>query len=393
MSLESVRATLEARGVTVSWPPYASSAGGHDLDRGRHERRPAVPVLRAPPRAGQAVRVGFIGAGAVTRLPPVGARDARRRRGRRRLRHRRRARLGLAAGVGAVATTNASEAAATPGLDAVFVCTPPAHHVGPTVAGARAWHRRLPREAARPLARGRPHHRRCRREEQRGLQRRLPVAQPGRARAAARRARRCHSGPADQPQPRLDRRRPERRRRRRRRRLVVHGRRGAAAASCSSSAATTSTCSARSPARSRRCRPRRDAGTWRSPATPADDLERRGRRDAALRLWRARQRDRRLDRRAATAALHARRDGHGPRAAPRARPTPHARGPRPRRDGQRAGERQPAHLDARTLPRRRGTRRPRGSVCSPADAFGTLAALIACEQSLADGAVVPVETL
>jgi predicted dehydrogenase len=80
------------------------------------------------------VRVGFIGAGAVTRyhLSVLAERDdieiavvcdVDEPRA-----------AAIAAGIGAAVTTSATDAIATPGLDAVFVCTPPAQHVGPTIA-------------------------------------------------------------------------------------------------------------------------------------------------------------------------------------------------------------------------------------------------------------------
>jgi myo-inositol 2-dehydrogenase/D-chiro-inositol 1-dehydrogenase len=102
------------------------------------------------------VRVGFIGAGAVTRyhLSVLERRDdveiavvcdideARA--------------AAIAAGVGAAVTARADEAIATPGLDAVFVCTPPAHHVGPTVAALeRGVAVYLEKPLARSLADGR----------------------------------------------------------------------------------------------------------------------------------------------------------------------------------------------------------------------------------------------
>ena len=96
------------------------------------------------------MKVGFIGAGAVTRyhLSVLAQRDdveiavvcdldgARA--------------AAIADGVGAVATTSTSEALATGGLDAVFVCTPPAHHLAPTV---EALERGIAVYLEKPLAR------------------------------------------------------------------------------------------------------------------------------------------------------------------------------------------------------------------------------------------------
>ena len=68
----------------------------------------------------------------------------------------------------------------------MWVCTPPLHHRGPAVDGARGRHPRLPREADRAHdGRRRGDRRGRRRRERRGLRRRLPVA---RDRAARRRA-------------------------------------------------------------------------------------------------------------------------------------------------------------------------------------------------------------
>ena len=117
----------------------------------------------------------------------------------------------MAAATGATAYTDWEAMFEAEPLDGVFVCTPPAVHLGPAGAGVRAGRPGVPREAAGAVARRRRGDRRGLAGERRAVRRRLPVAQRRPARPPSRRAGRGFAGPAREPEPRADRARPGRR--------------------------------------------------------------------------------------------------------------------------------------------------------------------------------------
>ena len=271
-------------------------------------------------------------------------------------------------------------------LDAVFVCTPPTLHVDPAVASlARGLAVYLEKPLARSLADGRriveaweASAAVCAvgyqwrsldvvselREHLRGAAPGMLVSRSFGPTESGRGDRRAAAGAAA------------------RRGSSI---RTAAAASCSSSAATTSTSSSRSQGPSSRCRRRRRPGTWRSPAPETSELHDAivltlrfagGGLGSVLVAWTEAQEPPvyALDVLATDVALHLDLDpdfrlhGHAHGVAVEAvasadpRESTIARFLDAVRDGDRAG-----------VP------------CTPADAFGTLAVAVACEESLAAG--------
>ena len=273
---------------TVSWPPFPSGDAEMIWTDGRDQRRRPVPVHAA---------AGASGEGRPDRrrsdraAPPGRARPARRRRRGRDLRPRpARARARWPAATGRGATSAGRRCSTARALDALFVCTPPVGHAEPAVA---ALARGLAVYVEKPLARSEEDgagDRGGMARSRRRLRRRLPVAQPGRARRACERrwraARRGCSSAAASGRPRAG-------------ATISRAPAGtraawftdppAAAASCSSSAATTSTCRSRSQGPCGRCRRRPPPGRLALADAPEGPLRRRGLGAPALRVGGARR--------------------------------------------------------------------------------------------------------
>ena len=272
-----------------------------DLDDRRHERRRAVPVLRATPRS-RRVRIGFVGAGAIARRHARSLRAAAASRSRSSATSTRARAASLAARARRAERSRAGRRCSPPSeLDAVFVCTPPALHADPadrrassaaSPSTSRSRSRARSPTAAGSSTRGSGASAVCAVGYQwRSLDLLAPLraalggAVPGllvsRSFGPTERGRDdravADAGPRGSwfVDPAPQRRHPVRAR-----------------------AATTSTCSARSPDRSRAVQAAAASGRLALAGAARGRARRRGRADAALRVGRARQRRGRLDGRA-----------------------------------------------------------------------------------------------